>query len=246
MVDSSTTVRVCDVSVRYAGCSPLKHVSFECRAGEWTLLCGPSGGGKTTLLRAINGLCEPSEGVIWTLGSRIPGRSAREARTVWRQIGTVLQEVALFETKTARHNVELALRALSADPRRARSEATGWLERLGLGDKLDQYPCQLSGGQRQRVALARAFVTRPRLLVLDEPFSALDHDSAQVVVEALKQCARDGATVIISTHRLDEIACLCDQRIDLADGHIGIGRANYAEREARLGSQQATVNAFVS
>jgi ABC-type multidrug transport system ATPase subunit len=246
MVDSSVTVKACNVSVRYASCAALKDVSFQCHAGEWTLLCGPSGGGKTTLLRAINGLCEPSDGVIWTLGSRIPGRSAREARTVWRQIGTLLQEVALFETKTALQNVELALRALSVDSGRPRTEATAWLERLGLGDKLHQYPCQLSGGQRQRVALARTFVTRPRLLVLDEPFSALDHDSAQNVVEALKQFAHDGATVIISTHRLDEIACLCDQRIDLSDGHICIGHANYAEREARLSSRQATVNAFAS
>jgi len=226
---AEVTVKVCDVSVHYAGCSPLRDVSFECRPGELTMLCGPSGGGKTTLLRAINGLCEPSRGVIWTLGSRIPGRSSRDARAVWQQIGTVVQEVALFETMTALANVELALRATSANSRRPRAEATAWLERLGLADKLHQYPCQLSGGQRQRVALARAFVARPRLLLLDEPTSALDHESAGVVLDALKELIRDGASVVISSHRLDELARLCDQRICLADGHVCIGQPDYAK-----------------
>jgi polar amino acid transport system ATP-binding protein len=212
---ASATVRVCDVTVAFGSCRALENVSFECHAGEWTLIYGPSGGGKSTLLRAINGLCPPTNGTIWTLGTCIPGRSTAEARKAWRQIGTVLQEVALFETKTALENVELALRAVGRDAKQVRREATAWLERLGLADKLHEFPCTLSGGQRQRVSLARAMAVNPRLLVLDEPTSALDHDTARIAVAAVKEFVERGATVIMSSHRVDEIASLCDRRIEI-------------------------------
>jgi polar amino acid transport system ATP-binding protein len=212
---ASATVRVCDVTVAFGSCRALEHVSFECHAGEWTLIYGPSGGGKSTLLRAINGLCPPTKGAIWTLGTRIPGRSTAEARKAWRQIGTVLQEVALFETKTALENVELALRAVGREAKQVRRDATAWLGRLGLADKLHEFPCTLSGGQRQRVALARAMAVNPRLLVLDEPTSALDHDTARIAVAAVKEFVERGATVIMSSHRVDEIASLCDRRIEI-------------------------------
>jgi polar amino acid transport system ATP-binding protein len=212
---ASATVRVCDVTVAFGGCRALENVSFECHAGEWTLIYGPSGGGKSTLLRAINGLCPPTSGTIWTLGTCIPGRSTEEARRAWRQIGTVLQEVALFETKTALENVELALRAVGRDAKQARRDATAWLERLGLVDKLHEFPCTLSGGQRQRVALARALAVNPRLLMLDEPTSALDHDTARIAVAAVKEFVEHGATVIMSSHRVDEIERLCDRRIEI-------------------------------
>jgi len=213
---ASTTVRVCDVTVAFGNCRPLDHVSFECHAGEWTLVYGPSGGGKSTLLRAINGLCPPTNGTIWTLGTCIPGRSTAEARRAWRQIGTVLQEIALFETKSALENVELALRAVGRDAKGARREATAWLERLGLADKLHEFPCTLSGGQSQRVALARALAVNPRLLLLDEPTSALDQHTARIAMAALKEFVEHGTTVIMSSHRVDEIARLCDRRIEIS------------------------------
>src|SRR5262249_48284444 len=150
----------------------LEGVSFECCEGEWTLIHGPSGAGKSTLLRALNGLRVPDRGRISILGTTIPGRSRREARRVWRQTGTVLQSVALFETKTARQNVELALRTTGMPRALARQRAGEWLERVRLNGKVDEYPARLSGGECQRVALARALAIGPRLLVLDEPTSA--------------------------------------------------------------------------
>ena len=169
MVDLGVTLSVSDVSVSVRDARILEEVSFDCLAGEWTVIHGPSGSGKSTLLRAINGLYTPTRGYIRILDTRIPGRSRREARTVWRQTGTVLQEVALFETKTALENVVLALRTIGLDRRAAREEAGEWLERLNLGDKLPEYPSRLSGGQRQRVALA---LHDGRLSAIERPAGA--------------------------------------------------------------------------
>ena len=220
MDDASITVRVDGVGVQIGDAWLLDEVSFECRKSEWTLLSGPSGSGKSTLLRAINGLRVPARGCIWTLGSRIPGRSRSEARKVWRQTGTVLQEVALFETKTACQNVELALHTVGFDRPSARVRAIEWLERMQLADKLHEYPCNLSGGQCQRVALARALAVRPRLLLIDEPTSALDRDVARVFLAAVKEVVEQGTSVVMSSHRVDEIAEMCDQRIELRNGRI--------------------------
>jgi len=220
MDDPSITVRVAEVGIQVGDAWLLDGVSFACHQGEWTLLTGPSGSGKSTLLRAINGLRWPTRGCIRTLGSLIPGRTRRAARDVWRQTGTVLQEVALFETKTACQNVELALLTAGLDHASARARAVEWLERMRLGDKLHEYPCNLSGGQCQRVALARALAVRPRLLLMDEPTSALDRDVARVFLEAVKDIVEQGTTVVMSSHRGDELDGLCNQRILLQQGRI--------------------------
>ena len=220
MADSRVTVKVSDASVCIQDNWLLKGVSFECHEGEWTLVFGPSGAGKSTLLRAINGLCGPTRGCLWTLDTRIPGRNRRESRAVWKQTGTVLQEVALFETKTALENVELALRGHGDDRVCTRARATEWLERMQLGDKAEQYPCSLSGGERQRVALARAFARRPRLLILDEPTSALDRATARIVLEVVKELVDEGSTVVMASHRVGEVDGLCDQRVALCDGRV--------------------------
>jgi ABC-type multidrug transport system ATPase subunit len=230
-VADTAVVRVCDLSVRAGAVPLLDDISFECHAGEWTLLAGPTGAGKTTLMRAINGLQVPSAGKIWTFGSAIPGRSRREARSAWLRTGTVLQGIALFETKSARGNVEIALMTCGFTRVAARSEATAWLERFGLTDRIDAYPWRLSGGERQRVALARALAPRPRLLLLDEPTSALDLATARIVLESIRELVADGSTVIMSSHREQEAAELAHQRIALRAGRL-------VERSTRDGLAQ--------
>lgn len=220
MDDPSITIRVEQVGIQINDAWVLDGISFACHQGEWTLLDGPSGSGKSTLLRAINGLRVPTRGRIWSLGSEIPGRTGTKAREVWRQTGTVLQEIALFETKTATHNVELALRSIGEDRANARARAIDWLTRMRLEDKLDEYPCNLSGGQCQRIALARALAIEPRLLIMDEPTSALDREVASVFLEAVQQLVRQGTTVVMSSHRSDEMIELCHQRISLLKGRI--------------------------
>ena len=220
MVDENIAVRVANVSVNLQGSQVLESVSFECAAGEWTLVYGVSGSGKSTLLRAINGLVSPSQGCIWALGTPIPGRSRQDARRTWRQTGTLLQEIALFETKNVLENVELALRTVGVDRQPAREQAASWLERLKIGHKVYEYPAHLSGGERQRVALARAMAIHPRLLILDEPTSAVDQATAEIALIAIKELAEQGTAIVMSSHRLGEVAELCDQRIAMVQGRI--------------------------
>lgn len=220
MGDPCVNLKAAGASVCVRNAQLLKDVSFDCCAGEWTLLTGPSGAGKSTLLRLANGLCIPSSGFIWTLGSKHPGRSRKAARAIWRQCGTVLQEIALFETKTARQNVELPLRNAGVKRDEAREWAEHWLARLGLADKAGEYPSRLSGGQRQRVALARAFAVEPKLLFLDEPISALDKQSAEVVLEVIAEFVARGSTMVMASHRVDEVIDHCHQIIEMNAGCI--------------------------
>jgi D-methionine transport system ATP-binding protein len=218
--DDCASVRCCDLEVCVGSARILRDVTFDCCHGEWTVITGSSGAGKTTLLRALNGLCPPSAGRVWALGSWIPGRSRSEAQRVWRQTGTVQQELALFETRSAAGNVELALRVAGLGRDEARRDARLWLERFGLGDKAHAYPAGLSGGERQRVALARAIAPRPQLLILDEPTSHLDHGSAKIVLTAIKELVHGGATVVMSSHRVEEIASLRTCHIVLEQGRV--------------------------
>jgi ABC-type methionine transport system ATPase subunit len=213
-------VRCRELEVRIGKTRIIAGVSLDCSPGEWIVVTGPSGAGKSTLLRTINGLCQPSAGRVLALGSWIPGRRQREARRVWRQTGTVQQEVALFETQSVLGNVELGLGAAGWEGSAARRIALHWLERLGLGDKVQHRPRDLSGGERQRVALARALAPGPRLLLLDEPTSQLDRATARVVLLAIQELAERGTTVVMSSHRDDELAGMGTCRLLLEAGEV--------------------------
>ena len=220
MVKPQHVVQASNVSICQQRRWVLKHLSFQCQAGEVTLIHGPTGAGKSTLLKAINGLCMPTRGHLCVMGTMIPGRRRRYARSVWRQTGTVLQDIALFETKTAQQNVALGLRAIGVDRVTAWADAEAWLERFQLSSRTSAYPCHLSGGERQRVALARALAPCPRLLVLDEPLSALDQSMASIVLKEIQTLSKQGAAAVIVSHRVDEIFKVCDQRIELREGRI--------------------------
>lgn len=220
MVKSAAVVEANDACAWAGNTQLFGNINFVCHAGEWILLCGPSGAGKTSVLRAINGLQALSSGAIKVLGSQIPGRRAREARAVWRQSGTVLQDFGLFESRTARANVELALQTTGVDARRRAELARATLVQVGLGDLENRYPCELSAGQRQRVAFARAIVTRPRLLLLDEPTSALDYKSTDVTLGLLADLKKLGTSILMSTHRIVECEGLCDRVIEIDKGKI--------------------------
>jgi len=220
MADDMVNVRCCDPNVCVGNITIIRDVTFSCCSGEWTVLAGASGAGKTTLLRTINGLCPPAAGRVWALGSWLPGRSRREAQRVWRRTGTVMQDLALFETQSAVANVALALRATGMSRTAAGAEARSWLERLGLDEKVNAYPHALSGGERQRVAIARALAPRPQLLILDEPTAHLDDGSAKIVLAAIKELVDGGATVVMSSHRESEVAPYQTCRITLEAGSV--------------------------
>ncbi|MDT4989802.1 MAG: cell division transport system ATP-binding protein [Micromonosporaceae bacterium] len=220
MAEECVNVRCCDLEVCIGNATIIRDVTFSCCRGDWVVLTGPSGAGKTTLLRAINGLCPPTAGRVWAMGSWLPGRSRRDAQRAWRRTGTVMQDLALFETSSAAANVSLALRTTGQSRATAARGARDWLERLGIGDKAGAYPHALSGGERQRVALARALAPRPQLLILDEPTAHLDDGSAKIVLAAIKELVHNGATVVMSSHRTDEVEPYQTCQITLNAGTI--------------------------
>jgi len=220
MAEECVNVRCCELSVCVGKATVVTDVTFACCSGEWVVLAGASGAGKTTLLRTINGLCPPTAGRVWALGSWLPGRTRGDARRAWRSTGTVMQDLALFETQSAQANVALALRAIGYPRVRAAGEAQDWLDRFGLADKAGAYPHALSGGERQRVALARALAPRPQLLILDEPTAHLDDASARIVLAAVRDLVHTGATVVMSSHRTDEVKPYQTCRITLDAGRI--------------------------
>jgi NitT/TauT family transport system ATP-binding protein len=183
----------------------LGSVDLELRAGEFFAVVGPSGCGKSTLLELIAGLAEPTQGEVAfegrPIGNRVPDG-----------IGVVFQEDACFPWLDVVDNIAVGLRKapISAEERQRR--IAGALTMMGLGEFAHSYPAQLSGGMRQRVCIARTLVMAPRLILLDEPFGALDQQTRLLMgEEVLKLWRQTGATIFLITHALDEAAMLADR-----------------------------------
>jgi polar amino acid transport system ATP-binding protein len=213
------------VSKRYGPRTVLNGVELHVRAGETVALIGPSGGGKSTLLRCLNGLCAFDEGTIrvgeQTLGPA-DGECTNTATTaVRRQLGMIFQDFQLFPHLTALGNViEAPVRVLGQDRETARTTARKLLERVGLGTHADHYPRQLSGGQKQRVAIARALAMSPRGLLCDEITSALDPELKGEVLDVVEDLKRDGLTLLLVTHEIGFARRAADRVLFLADGVI--------------------------
>ncbi len=198
----------------------LTGVSLEVRDGEFLSLLGPSGSGKTTLLRVLAGLDKPDHGRVWLDGVDFLALSSRE-----RRIGLVFQQYALFRHMTAAGNIAFGLDVRPRAIRPTRAEIAARVEALlalarieGLGGR---YPAQLSGGQRQRVAVARALAVEPRLLLLDEPFGALDTKVRKELRSELRRIHdATGVTTILVTHDQEEAMALADRVVLMNQGRI--------------------------
>ena len=196
----------------------LKGVSFNVEPGEWIALTGPSGSGKSTLLGILAGLDSPTSGRIVVGGTDITRLGERAmARLRNEKIGVVFQSFNLIGSLTAQENVEAPLH-VSSSGSRARDAAREMLALVGLSDRLGHRPHQLSGGQQQRVAIARALVTRPALLIADEPTGNLDSATGAQVLELLEALRRDlRFTVVVATHD-PEVAARADRNLHMIDG----------------------------
>ena len=183
----------------------LGPIDIEIKKGEFFAVVGPSGCGKSTLLELIAGLTVPTLGEV-----EFEGRAIREK--VPDGVGVVFQEDACFPWLNVRENVEFGLRQnnISADEKARRAAAV--IDMMGLRDFARSYPAQLSGGMRQRVCIARTIVAEPRLILLDEPFGALDQQTRLLMGDEMLRLWREtGATVLLITHALDEAAMLADR-----------------------------------
>jgi NitT/TauT family transport system ATP-binding protein len=196
------------------GVHALGPIDLDIKKGEFFAIVGPSGCGKSTMLELIAGLTTPSEGTI-----EFEGRAISE---IPDGVGVVFQEVACFPWLTVRDNIAFTLRGKSIAPDERAHRVDAAIAMMGLRDFATTYPAQLSGGMRQRVCIARTLVMQPRLILLDEPFGALDQQTRLLMGdEVLRLWRETGATVFIITHALDEAAMLAD-RIGVMSARPGI------------------------
>ena len=193
---------------RHGAVEVLKGIDLRVRAGEVAAIVGPSGGGKSTFLRCLNGLESFEAGSVRVddleVAAETPPRARERAfRQVCRKVGMVFQAFNLFPHRSALENVtEGPIHVLGMPRGQAEERARGLLERVGLGDKLGAMPRQLSGGQQQRVAIARALAMEPKAVLFDEPTSALDERNTAEVLAVMTDLARSGLTMIVVTHAL--------------------------------------------
>lgn len=194
-------------------------MSISAKEGEFLAIVGTSGSGKTTLLNMLGGLDVPTEGGVWIRGNSLKDMEAEE-RTIFRRrnIGFVFQQYNLVPVLSVYENIVLPLRLDGAEiDDELLREATAL---LGIDDKLERLPQTLSGGQQQRAAIARALLTKPAILLADEPTGSLDSVTGMEVVDLLKSCAkRYRQTVVVVTHQ-EEVAQTADRVIRMADGRI--------------------------
>lgn len=209
----------------------LTDINLTLLPGEIVIMTGPSGSGKTTLLVLAGALRSVQEGNLEVLGRSLRDLRPRELVEIRRDIGFIYQAHNLFESLSAIENVMLALELHDYTEAERREKAAALLTTLGLGKRLDYKPGNLSGGEKQRVAVARALVNRPRVILADEPTAALDKDSGRVVVNLLKEHAKEhGATIILVTHD-NRILDIADRIVTLIDGRIAssvnVGEATF-------------------
>ncbi|MBJ7392076.1 MAG: amino acid ABC transporter ATP-binding protein [Chthoniobacterales bacterium] len=208
------------ITKRYGGHTVLDAITAQLEFPHVLALLGPSGGGKSTLLRVIGGLESPETGSLTIDGQRVP-TGERSLRTFRSNIGTVFQSWNLFPHLDALANIMLPLTAVHGlAPEAARDRSLELLERLHLTGHAHKRPAELSGGQRQRVAIARAVAIHPRLLLLDEPTSALDPEMTAEVLEVIADLKSEGRTFILVTHAMNFARTVADQVAFLADGRI--------------------------
>ncbi|MDH3691173.1 MAG: amino acid ABC transporter ATP-binding protein [Gammaproteobacteria bacterium] len=209
-----------DVLKRFGKFEALGGVTTTITAGEVVCIVGPSGGGKSTFLRAINGLEAIEGGEIIVDGIHLPG-SKRDIQQIRREVGMVFQSFNLFTHMSVRDNLTLApitARGLSKDKANERAEQL--LERVGIGDQIDKYPSQLSGGQQQRVAIARALAMEPRVMLFDEPTSALDPEMIKEVLDVMRELAHSGMTMLVVTHEMGFAREVARRVLFMAEGQL--------------------------
>jgi len=204
-----------DVAYRRGGRTVLDGLSMSVGAGEMVAVVGPSGSGKSSLLAVLGGLEPPDSGTV-----RLDDEPLRVGDPVQRRrFGLVLQGYGLLTLLTAAENVEIALQARGVIGQEARLLAGDALAELGIAEVSRKLVEKLSGGQQQRVAIARALVTSPDVVLADEPTAELDHGSQDVVIEALRTAADNGAAVVIATHD-PEVAAQCDRALRFHEGML--------------------------
>ena len=219
-----------DIHVSFKNLEVLKGVSLSVKPQEVVCIIGPSGAGKSTFLRALNHLEHIKNGKIYIEdqllthhenGVRKLKINSKKRREILLEVGMVFQRFNLFPNKTALENIMIApVTVLKKSKQEAREKGIELLNRVGLGDKINEYPSKLSGGQQQRVAIARALAMEPKTILFDEPTSALDPELVGEVLAVMKQLANDGMTMVVVTHEMGFAREVADRVVFMEDGKI--------------------------
>jgi polar amino acid transport system ATP-binding protein len=246
-------VHAVNVSKAFHGNEVLKGIDLDVASGEVVCLLGPSGSGKTTFLRCINQLETIDGGRIWIDGElagyedkngRLHRLHDKHIAAQRREIGMVFQRFNLFPHMTAVENVmEAPVQVARVKKSQAKERALALLDRVGLGDRCDNYPSQLSGGQQQRVAIARALAMDPKLMLFDEPTSALDPELVGEVLTVMRELAEGGMTMIVVTHEMGFARDVAD-RVVFMDGGVVVEQG--VPREVINNPQHERTQAFLS
>ena len=214
-------VRFDQVSLVYPGGYHVLHgLSHSFRVGSFTFLTGVSGAGKSSLLKLIYKGINCTEGTVRVFGRDVTRLSPNDLPQYRQRIGVVFQDCKLFSHLTVLDNVALALKVTGSDVKTARSHATELLDWVGLGQHLGDYPSTLSDGQKQRVSIARAVITRPLLLLADEPTGNLDYDSGYRLLRLFDELNKIGTTVILATHNKGLISEFNHPEVELYQGRL--------------------------
>ncbi|WP_457638068.1 amino acid ABC transporter ATP-binding protein [Oceanithermus sp.] len=215
-----TIIEMHNVNKWFGALHVLKDINLDVQKGEVVVVIGPSGSGKSTLIRTINRLEEIQKGRIVVDGIEL-NRDVRNIDAVRKEVGMVFQSFNLFPHMTVLENITLAPRIVRKWPReKAEQIAMELLERVDIADQAEKYPAQLSGGQQQRVAIARALAMQPKIMLFDEPTSALDPEMVGEVLDAMKELARSGMTMLVVTHEMGFAREVADRVIFMDMGEI--------------------------
>lgn len=204
----------------------LNNINLKIKEGEFVSILGPSGSGKSTLMNIIGCLDVPTSGKYILANNNVEDLDEKElARIRNREIGFVFQSFQLLLRLNALENVELPMIYAGVSPANRQRRATAILERVGLAEKMKNYPNQLSGGQQQRVAIARSVVTEPSILLADEPTGALDQKTGQQIMQLFEELNAEGRTIIMITHDAN-IASYSRRIVNILDGRLSEGAMN--------------------
>ena len=198
----------------------LRNVSFEIKKGEFVSIVGKSGAGKTTLIRLILGLEDPTSGEIYFEDTKLNDATTDRIQEIRRKIGCIHQDYKLLPKKTVYENVAYIMQVEGKNNQEIAIEVPKVLEVIGLKEKINNFPDQLSGGEQQRLAIARALVNHPDIIIADEPTGNLDPYNTYEVISLLRRINQSGKTVILSTHDREIINKLGKRVITIENGNI--------------------------
>ena len=214
-------IRLKDVEMEYDnGTRAVKGISQTIEDGEFVFLVGPSGSGKSSIIKLLTGEIEPTAGRIMINGFSVSNISERQIPLMRRTLGIIFQDFRLIEKKTVYENLEFVMRAVGTNPKEIRKRIPYVLELVGLEKKAGSYPTELSGGEQQRVAIARALVNNPSTIIADEPTGNLDPERSLELMDLLVKINELGTTVVVVTHEKDLVNMFNKRVITIDAGQV--------------------------